>query len=48
MYDSSGVTEVNSIDQLEHEELDLIAGDIGRVQLEILLQVIVCEFEYQV
>lgn len=29
MDDSSGVAEVDSINELEHEEFDLVVGDIG-------------------
>ena len=43
--DSSGVAEVNSVDQLEHEELDLVAGDVGRVELEIFFEIVIGEFK---
>ena len=43
--DSSGVAEVDTIDQLEHEELDLVIGDIGRVELEIFFEIVVGEFK---
>lgn len=42
---SSGVTKVDSVDQLEHEQLDLIRVDGLTVHLEIFFQVIISELK---
>ena len=39
------MAKVNSIDQLEHEQLDLVAGDVGRVKLEIFFEIVIGEFK---
>ena len=43
--DSSWMAKVNSIDQLEHEQLGLVAGDVGRVKLEIFFEIVIGEFK---
>lgn len=48
MDDSSGVAEVDAIDELEHEEFDLITGDVGRVDFEIFFEIIVGKLKDEV
>ena len=45
---SSGVTEVDSVDQLEHEQLDLVRVDGLAVHLEIFFQVIISKLKNKV
>lgn len=45
MNNSSGVTEVDSVDQLEHEQLDLVRVDSLAVHLEIFFQVIISKLK---
>lgn len=47
MDDSPGMTEVDSVDELEHEQFDLISCNIRGVEFEVFFQIIVSELKYQ-
>lgn len=44
---SPGMAEIDAIYKLEHEEFDLVTGDVGRVEFKVFFQIIVGKFKNQ-